>query len=162
MLAVLSLNTISSLISKALSDGSISDEEYSLILLEFETFARMKEDLREKSQTSLEKTGNIETEANELLRWNNIGVSTWVRVRNRVRNRVKNHIQSRVRKIKKTANKNISFLKITDPKKRDFIVNESLKRRHPTKLFIRTCRWLEDTIRTFKALQTSYGHAKKI
>ena len=35
MLAVSSLNTISSLISKALSDGSISDEEYSLILLEF-------------------------------------------------------------------------------------------------------------------------------
>ena len=32
------LNTISSLISKALSDGSISDEEYSLILLECETF----------------------------------------------------------------------------------------------------------------------------
>ena len=33
-----SLNTISSLISKALSDDFISDEEYSLILLEFETF----------------------------------------------------------------------------------------------------------------------------
>ena len=38
MLAVSALNTISSLISKALSDDSISDEEYSLILLEFETF----------------------------------------------------------------------------------------------------------------------------
>ena len=68
MLAVSSLNTISSLISKALSDGSISDEEYSLILLEFETFTRMKEELREQSKTSLEKTGNIKTEANELLR----------------------------------------------------------------------------------------------
>ena len=34
MLAVSSLNTSSSLISKALSDDSISDEEYSLILLE--------------------------------------------------------------------------------------------------------------------------------
>ena len=33
MLAVSSPNTISSLISKALSDDSISDEEYSLILL---------------------------------------------------------------------------------------------------------------------------------
>ena len=54
ILAVSSLNTISSLISKALSDGSISDEEYSLILLEFEKFTRMKEDLREKSKTSLE------------------------------------------------------------------------------------------------------------
>ena len=67
MLAVSSLNTISSLISKALSDDSISDEEYSLILFEFETFTRMKEDLREQSKTSLEKTGYIETEANELL-----------------------------------------------------------------------------------------------
>ena len=65
MLAVSALNTISSLISKA-SDDSISDEEYSLILLEFETFTRMREDLRAKSKISLEKTGNIETEAKEL------------------------------------------------------------------------------------------------
>ena len=35
MLAVSSLTTISSRISKALSDDFISDEEYSLILLEF-------------------------------------------------------------------------------------------------------------------------------
>ena len=49
MLVVSALNTNSSLISKALSDDSISDEEYSLILLEFETFTRMKEDLRIKS-----------------------------------------------------------------------------------------------------------------
>ena len=35
MLAVSVLNTVSSLISKALSDDSISDQEYSLILLEF-------------------------------------------------------------------------------------------------------------------------------
>ena len=55
MLAVSSLNTISSLISKELSDDSISDEEYSLILFEFETFTWIKEDLREKSKTSLEK-----------------------------------------------------------------------------------------------------------
>ena len=46
MLYVSTLNTISSLISKALSDNSISDEEYSLILLKFEMFTRMKEDLR--------------------------------------------------------------------------------------------------------------------
>ena len=64
MLAVSSLNTISSLISKALSDAFISDEEYSLILLEFETFTWNKEDRIEKSQMSLEKTGNIETKAN--------------------------------------------------------------------------------------------------
>ena len=76
MLAVSSLNAISSFISKALSDDSISNEEYSLSLLEFETFTQKKEDHREKSKMSLEKTGNIETEANELLRRNKIGVPT--------------------------------------------------------------------------------------
>ena len=70
MLAVSTLNTISSLISKALSDNSISDEEYSLILLEFETFTRMNEDLRIKSRTNLEKTSNIETEASVLFNRN--------------------------------------------------------------------------------------------
>ena len=70
MLAVSTLNTISSLISKALTDDSISDEEYSLILFEFETFTRMKEDLRIKCTTSLEKTGNIETEASVLFNQN--------------------------------------------------------------------------------------------
>ena len=70
MLAVSTLNTISSLISKALTDDPISDEEYSLILLEFETFTRMKEDLRIKSKTSLEKTGNIEPEASVLFNRN--------------------------------------------------------------------------------------------
>ena len=66
MLAVSTLSTISSLISKELADDSISDEEYSLILLEFETYTQMKEDLRIKSKTRLEKTGNIETEASVL------------------------------------------------------------------------------------------------
>ena len=75
MLAVSSLNSISSLISKALSDNFISDEEYSLILLLFETYTRMKE-LRERSKMSLEKTGKIETEVNELLRRNTIGIPT--------------------------------------------------------------------------------------
>ena len=70
MLAVSTLNTISSLISKALTDDSISDEEYSLILLEFETFTRMKEDLRITSKTSPENTGNIETEASVLFNRN--------------------------------------------------------------------------------------------
>ena len=71
-----SLNTISSLISKALSDDPISDEEYSLILLEFETFTRMKEDHRIKSKTSLEKTSNIETEASVLLNRNTTTIPT--------------------------------------------------------------------------------------
>ena len=54
MLAISALNTISSLISKVLSDDFISSEEYSLSLLEFETFTRMKEDVRIKSKKSLE------------------------------------------------------------------------------------------------------------
>ena len=55
MLAVSALNTISSHISQALSDDAISEEEYSLPLLDFETFIRMKEDLRIKYKTSFEK-----------------------------------------------------------------------------------------------------------
>ena len=70
MLAVSSLNTISSLMSKALTDDTISDEDYTLILLEFETFTQMKEDLRIKSKTSLEKTGNIEHEISVLFNRN--------------------------------------------------------------------------------------------
>ena len=76
MLAISAFNTIRSLISKALSDDSISDEEYSLILLEFETFTRMKDDLTIKSKTSLEKTGNIETEASVLFNRNTTTIPT--------------------------------------------------------------------------------------
>ena len=55
MLAVSALNTISGLMSKALPDDTISDEEYSQILLEFETVTRMKEEHRIKCNTSLKK-----------------------------------------------------------------------------------------------------------
>ena len=76
MLAISALNTISSLISKALSADFIADEEYSLILLEFETFTQMKEDLRIKSKTSVEKIGNIETEASVLFNRNTTNIPT--------------------------------------------------------------------------------------
>ena len=98
MLAVSELNTISRFMWKALSDDSISDEEYLLILLEFESFTRMKEKLREKSKMNLKKTGNIETEATELLRRNKIGVPTWVQVQNQVHNHVQKHVQNHVSK----------------------------------------------------------------
>ena len=55
MLAVSALNNISSLISKALSDDTKSDEEYSRILIQFKTFMRMKEDFRVKSKMNAEK-----------------------------------------------------------------------------------------------------------
>ena len=70
MLAVYTLNTISSLISKALYDNSISGEEYSLIVLGFEKLTQMKEDLGIKSKTNLEKTGNMEIEASVLFNRN--------------------------------------------------------------------------------------------
>ena len=44
--------------------------------MEFETFTRMKDDLREISKMSLEKTGNVETEANELHRRKKVGFPT--------------------------------------------------------------------------------------
>src|SRR6218665_3528322 len=49
-LAEAKLYTISSLISKALVDDNISDEEYSLILNEFVKFNEMKEEIRSKSK----------------------------------------------------------------------------------------------------------------
>ena len=76
MLAVSALNTINSIISKALSDDSILDEEYSRISLDFDTFTRLKEDLRIKSKTKLEKTGNIETEASVLFNRNTTTIPT--------------------------------------------------------------------------------------
>ena len=96
MLAVSTLNTISSLISKA-SDNSISDEEYSLILLKFETFTRMKEDIRIKSKTSFEKTGDIETEASvyliEIRQLHRLELMFKTMFKNRVRNRVQIPVQ---------------------------------------------------------------------
>ena len=76
--------------------------------MKFETFTGMKDDLSIKHKTRLEKTGNIETEANELLRGNKIGGPTWVRVQNHVQNRV----QNRLRKIKKIVNKTCHLHKL--------------------------------------------------
>ena len=95
MLAVSTFNIISSLISKVLSDNSISDEEYSLILLEFETFTRMKEDHRIKSKTSLENTGNIETEASVLFN-RNTSTKSLTHVQNHAQNHVQNHVPNHV------------------------------------------------------------------
>ena len=56
-----------------------------------------------------------------------------IQVKNHVQNRAQNGVQKRVRnhvrKINNIFNKNMSFLKITDPKKRNFIVHEFLKTR---------------------------------
>ena len=52
---------------------------------------------------SLEKTGNIETEADELLGGNKIGVPTRVRVQNHIQN----HVQNRVQTVFKTSFKTV-------------------------------------------------------
>jgi len=51
-LAEARLNTISDYISKALEDGYISDEEYSLVLNELVKFNEMKEEIRNKIKVS--------------------------------------------------------------------------------------------------------------
>ena len=61
-----SLSTISGLISKALRDDTISDEEYSQILLEF--YVHMdKKTFEQNLRLVSAKTGNIETEAAAML-----------------------------------------------------------------------------------------------
>ena len=53
ILARSKLNTISDYISKALRDGIISDEEFSLILSEQEKFNNLKKEIRSKASTSI-------------------------------------------------------------------------------------------------------------
>lgn len=55
VLAESKLNTINDLISKALEDDKISDEEFSLILAEVEKFNAMKTDIKSKHKTQLLK-----------------------------------------------------------------------------------------------------------
>ena len=49
------LSTISEYISKALEDDSISDDEYCLILHEFEKYKEMKEEIRSKIKVSVDE-----------------------------------------------------------------------------------------------------------
>ncbi len=55
LLAEKKLNIISDLVSKALNDGIISDEEYSLILSEINNFARKKERIRSEAKKRIDK-----------------------------------------------------------------------------------------------------------
>lgn len=54
-LADAKLNMISDLISKALEDNQIPDQEYSLILCELEKFNQMKEEIRSKIKTGIDE-----------------------------------------------------------------------------------------------------------
>src|ERR1043165_4224553 len=54
-LAETKLSTISEYISKALEDGGISDDEYCLILHEFEKYNEMKEEIRSKIKVGVDE-----------------------------------------------------------------------------------------------------------
>ena len=53
MIASTKLDTISSYISKALSDNKVPDEEFKLILEEFEKYKAMKEEVRTKTKKKI-------------------------------------------------------------------------------------------------------------
>ena len=55
MLAESKLNSINDHVSKALIDGFISDEEFTLILSEMEKYTKLKEDLKSKSKHSIDE-----------------------------------------------------------------------------------------------------------
>jgi len=58
-LAVVKLNTISDYVSKALEDGYISDDEYSLIQNELTKFNEMKEEIRSETKVSINEEPGI-------------------------------------------------------------------------------------------------------
>ena len=62
------LNTISDLVSKALKDNVISDQEFSIILAELEKFQKLKQEIRQKFRKDSEKNldmGMIRREVRE-------------------------------------------------------------------------------------------------
>ena len=58
-LAEAKLNTITDYVSKALEDGYISDDEYSLIQNELGKFNEMKEEIRSETKVSIDKEPGI-------------------------------------------------------------------------------------------------------
>ena len=55
MLAESKLNTINDHISKALKDGFISDDEFTLILSELDKFYKMRDEIRSKTTTKIDE-----------------------------------------------------------------------------------------------------------
>jgi len=68
ILALSKLNTIHSLISKALEDCSISDVEYKLILDEVEKYHEMKNEIRHKAAAATSSPALDEKTKNELIK----------------------------------------------------------------------------------------------
>ena len=67
MLAESKLNTINDHISKALKDGFISDDEFTLILSELDKFYKMRDEIRSKTTTKIA----AETKESLILEGNN-------------------------------------------------------------------------------------------
>ena len=60
MLAVSKLNTINSLVSKAISDSHISEEEFTLIIKEKEKYSIMKNGIRKKQRETVNNSVDVE------------------------------------------------------------------------------------------------------
>ena len=58
-LAKAKVNTIHDLVSKALKDNTISDQEFSLILSEVDKFEKLKLEIRQKNRKDTEKNLNM-------------------------------------------------------------------------------------------------------
>ena len=98
----------------------------------------MKEDVRIKSKTSPEKLVIWKLKQEEIslvfrlefvfeTKLKTMFKTKFKTMLRHVQNHVQSHVQNHVRK-KNIANKDMSFLKITDTKKRDFIANVFLKK----------------------------------
>ena len=81
VLAEAKLNTISDLISKALNDDKVSDEEYTLILSELTKYREMKEEIR----TSTKKVIDDETRQSLINQGRNEAIDSFQRMFNKER-----------------------------------------------------------------------------
>ena len=67
MLADSKVNTISDLVSSALMDSHVSDEEFKLIISEVKKYGEMKNDIRSKAMKSYKSIAISEEEKNKLI-----------------------------------------------------------------------------------------------
>ena len=67
ILANSKINTISDLVSTALKDSHVSDEEFKLIISEVEKYRQMKDDIRAKAMKSYKSIAISEEEKNKLI-----------------------------------------------------------------------------------------------
>ena len=88
VLAEAKLNTISDLISKALNDDKVSDEEYTLILSELTKYKEMKEEIR----TSTKKVIDDETRQSLINQGRDEAIDSFQRMFNKERSIQSNNL----------------------------------------------------------------------